>query len=107
MGKVKGRGSRSSPERPSHDQAQAEERLASGIAAMGLPMEEVKRPPGSDARKVPLMRLPWERTARRGQRWMWVARALTRPDGYRDEAPAFAERPKSKKPAYEFTEKLS
>ena len=32
-----------------------------------------------------------------GQCWMWVARALTRPDGYHDEAPALAVRPESKK----------
>ena len=61
------------PERHSYDRAQAEEWIQKGIAAMGLAREEVKRLPGSDARKVALARLLWERTTvRQG----WIADQL-------------------------------
>ena len=71
--KLKGRACRSAPERRSHDRAQAEEWIKKRIAAMGLAREEVRRLPGSDARKVALARLLWERTTvRQG----WIADQL-------------------------------
>lgn len=67
--KLKGRGSRSAPERRSHDQAQAEEWLRQGIEAMGLSAEEVRGLRGSDSGKVALAKLLWERTTV-GQGWI-------------------------------------
>ena len=62
VGSFRGRAYRSAPERRSHDQAQAEEWLAKGIKAIGLPREGVHRLPGSDPRKVALAKLLWART---------------------------------------------
>lgn len=69
VSKLKGRGSRSAPERRSHDQAQAEEWLRRGIDAMGQSLEEVRRLPGSNLEKVALAKLLWERTTV-GQGWI-------------------------------------
>lgn len=54
---------------PSPALTQAEEWLASGIAAMGLPVEEVKRLPGGNAWNVAMARLLWERRTV-GQGWI-------------------------------------
>ena len=71
--KLKARGNRSTPERRSHDQRQAEEWLRAGVAATGMELTELHRLPGSDARKVALARLLWEQTTV-GQEW--IARQL-------------------------------
>ena len=67
--RLKGRSSRSAPERRSHDERQAEEWLKQGIGATGLERKELIQLPGSDARKVALARLLWERTTV-GQAWI-------------------------------------
>ena len=71
--KLRGRASRSAPERRSHDMAQAGEWIARGIAAAGLAREEMRRLPGSDGRKVALARLVWERTTMSQD---WIASEL-------------------------------
>ena len=67
--RFKSRGSRSLPERRSHDQAQAEEWLRDGVQATGVDLKEFRALRGSDPRKVALARLLWEHTTV-GQEWI-------------------------------------
>ena len=62
VGRLKGRASRSAPEKRSHDRAQAVKLLAEGLAAAGLGRAELGRLPGSDPRKVALASLLWGTT---------------------------------------------
>ena len=71
--RFKSRGSRSLPERRSHDQAQAEEWLRDGVQATGVDLEEFRALRGSDPRKVALARLLWEHTTVRQE---WIAERL-------------------------------
>ena len=61
-GKGKSRAYRATPERKAHGLTQAERWLAEGLTAAGLDAAELKRTKGSDARKVVLAKLLWERT---------------------------------------------
>ena len=67
--RFKSRGSRSMPERRSHDEAQALEWMRDGVDAIGLDPVEFRALRGSDPRKVALARLLWEHTTV-GQEWI-------------------------------------
>jgi REP element-mobilizing transposase RayT len=69
----KGRTYRSAPEKRSHDQAEAQRCLAKGLTAAGLDRADLKRLPGSDARKVALASLLWGMTT---VSQTWIADAL-------------------------------
>jgi putative transposase len=73
VGRLQGRTYRSAAARRSHDKAQAEQWVAGGITAMALGLDEMKALPGSDARKVALARLLWERTT---VSQVWIAEQL-------------------------------
>ena len=70
---LKGRAYRSAPERRSHDRSGAERIRCEGITAAGLAGEKLQPLPGSDARKVALAALLWERTT---MSQAWIAEHL-------------------------------
>ena len=68
-GKGKSRAYRATAERKAHGLTQAEQWLAEGLKAAGLDAAELKSTKGSDARKVALAKLLWERTTV-SQEWL-------------------------------------
>ena len=62
VSKPKGRAYRSGGVHHANDEKQAEQWIREGLVAAGLKEAELEEWPGSDARKVALARLLWQRT---------------------------------------------
>ena len=62
LNRARDRGYRASLEKKAHDAARAEELLREGLRAAKLDAVEARGLPGSDARKVEIARVIWERT---------------------------------------------
>jgi REP element-mobilizing transposase RayT len=60
--KVRHRSAKASQEKRAHGEQEARRLLAEGLAAAGLTVEELARRPGSEARKVAIAQVVWERT---------------------------------------------
>ena len=63
------RSDRASPERRAHGAQEARRLLVEGMAVAGLSVDDMKKLPGSDPRKVAIARLIWEQTAV-GMAWL-------------------------------------
>ena len=67
--KPRHRSDRASPERRAHGEQEARRLLVEGMAVAGLSVDDMKKLPGSDPRKVAIARLIWEQTAV-GMAWL-------------------------------------